>query len=113
MLDVKITGGLVFDGTGASGRSADIGITGDAITEIGDLSSAPAGKIIDARGKCVCPGFIDVHSHSDAYLLIQPDAMSKIFQGVTTEIVGQCGASASPLQGEYKMPSDWRDKKYP
>ncbi len=113
MLDVKITRGLVFDGTGAHGRLADVGIMGDAIIDIGDLSSVPARKTIDAEGKYVCPGFIDVHSHSDAYLLIQPDAVSKIYQGVTTEIVGQCGASASPLQGEYKMPSDWRDKKFP
>lgn len=104
---------MVFDGTGTPGLPVDVGITGDSIADIGDLSAATAKRIIDAGGKCVCPGFVDVHSHSDAYLLIQPDAMSKIFQGVTTEIVGQCGASASPLQGEYKMPSDWRDKKFP
>lgn len=103
----------MFDGTGAPGRSADVGIAGDTIVDIGDFSSVPAHTTIDAEGKCVCPGFIDVHSHSDAYLLIQPDAMSKIFQGVATEIVGQCGASAAPLQGGYKMPSDWRDKKFP
>ncbi|MBT8041779.1 MAG: amidohydrolase family protein, partial [Pontiella sp.] len=60
----------------------------------------------------VCPGFIDAHSHSDAYLLLEPSAASKIYQGITTEICGNCGASAAPLNGDYKMPSDWCDKDY-
>jgi N-acyl-D-amino-acid deacylase len=60
----------------------------------------------------VCPGFIDTHSHSDTYLLIEPGAASKVYQGITTEICGNCGASAAPLNGSYKMPSDWLDKDY-
>ena len=113
MLDLKITGGQVLDGTGRPAFRADVGIEGNRILEIGDLAAAEAKTSVDATDKCVCPGFIDVHSHSDAYLLIEPSAPSKIFQGVTTEVVGNCGASAAPRVGRYPMPSDWRDKKYP
>ena len=96
MLDLKITGGQVLDGTGRPAFCADVGIQGNEIREIGDLSAVEAKRSVDASGRCVCPGFIDVHSHSDAYLLIEPSAPSKIFQGVTTEVVGNCGASAAP-----------------
>ncbi|OQA25332.1 MAG: D-aminoacylase [Verrucomicrobia bacterium ADurb.Bin345] len=113
MLDLKITGGRLFDGTGREPVAADVGVLRDRIEAVGDLSLAEARECVDARGLCVCPGFIDVHSHSDSYILIEPSAASKIFQGITTEIVGNCGASAAPRVGEYRMPSDWRDKKYP
>jgi N-acyl-D-amino-acid deacylase len=113
MFDLKIKGGLVIDGTGRPAFRADVGIRGDGIREIGDLSAAEAIRAVDAAGKYLCPGFIDVHSHSDAYLLIEPSAPSKIFQGVTTEVLGNCGASAAPRVGRYPMPSDWCDKKYP
>lgn len=113
MFDLVITGGRVLDGTGAAAATADVGITRDRITGIGSLAGAESKAVIRADGRCVCPGFIDVHSHSDAYLLIEPTAASKVYQGVTTEVVGNCGASASPLTGVYKLPSDWRDKKYP
>ena len=79
---------------------------------MGDLSAQTAEKTIDAAGMTVCPGFIDAHSHSDTYLLIEPSAASKIYQGITTEICGNCGASAAPLNGSYQMPSDWLDKDY-
>ncbi|NKB23187.1 MAG: amidohydrolase family protein [Kiritimatiellae bacterium] len=113
MLDIKIFGGRVFDGCGSDPLWADIGIQRDRIVEVGDFSKAEAITEIDANGKYVCPGFIDVHSHSDAYLLIEPSAPSKIYQGVTTEVVGNCGASAAPCVGEYKLPSDWREQTYP
>lgn len=113
MLDLKITGGQVLDGTGRPAFRADVGIEGPVVREVGDLSAAEAKTSVDAAGKYICPGFIDAHSHSDAYLLIEPSAPSKIFQGVTTEVLGNCGASASPRVGRYSMPSDWRDKKYP
>jgi N-acyl-D-amino-acid deacylase len=74
---------------------------------MGDLSGFASAQTIDAEGMLVCPGFIDTHSHSDTYLLIEPSAASKLYQGITTEICGNCGASAAPLNGEYKMPSDW------
>lgn len=113
MLNTKIINGQVFDGTGSAPKFTDIGLSGDTIQDVGDLAAAEADTTIDAAGKIVCPGFIDVHSHSDAYLLIEPSAHSKLYQGITTEIVGNCGASAAPLVGEYHMPSDWRDKEYP
>ncbi len=113
MLDIKIVGGQVYDGSGSSPVKTDVGIKGDRIEGLGDLSGVEASATISAEGRSVCPGFIDVHSHSDAYLLIEPSAQSKVHQGVTTEIVGNCGASAAPRVGAYLMPSDWRDKKFP
>lgn len=112
-LDLKITGGRVADGTGAPLRAADVGLIGGEIADVGDLSGAPARRTIDAAGRLVCPGFIDSHSHSDSYLLLEPSAPSKIYQGVTTEVIGNCGASAAPLLGLAKLPSDWEDKTYP
>jgi len=113
MFDIKITGGQVLDGTGRPASVFDVGITGDRIAGTGDLSGASARVTVSAPGKTVCPGFIDAHSHSDTYLLIEPSAPGKIFQGITTEVVGNCGASAAPLTGSYRMPSDWIDKEYP
>jgi len=118
--DLKIINGRVFDGSPSTGSGqagsedarCDIGINGDSIAAIGDLGEATAKETIDATGCIVCPGFIDTHSHSDTYLLIEPSAASKLYQGITTEICGNCGASAAPLNGDYKMPSDWLDKDY-
>ena len=101
MLDIKIEGGRVIDGTGAPARRADVGITGDSITAVGDLSREPAGKTISAAGRAVTPGFIDVHSHSDWRLWANRRAESKIRQGVTTEVVGNCGFSPAPVSDEF------------
>lgn len=106
-LELIIAGGTVFDGSGKHATSCDIGINSGVITKIGDLSSACSEKVVDAAGLTVCPGFIDAHSHSDVYLLIEPSAASKVYQGITTEICGNCGASAAPLNGDYRMPADW------
>ena len=111
-LDIKITNGTLFDGTRNPAKQCDIGIKDGFITNMGDLSGVIAGKIVDATGLTICPGFIDAHSHSDTYLLLEPSAASKIYQGITTEICGNCGASAAPLNGDYKMPADWLDKNY-
>ena len=111
--DIIIRHGAILDGTGGDRRSGDIGINGDRITAIEDLSHADGGTAIDADGCYVCPGFIDVHSHSDAYLLIEPSAPSKVCQGITTEVVGNCGASAAPVVGAFEMSSDWREHEYP
>lgn len=113
MFDLRIINGNLVDGTGAPSARLDIGINGDTIDTIGSLAGAESVCTIDAAGKIVCPGFIDAHSHSDAYILIEPSAASKLFQGITTEVTGNCGASAAPLVGAYQMPSDWRDKQYP
>ncbi len=83
MLDIKIAGGQLIDGTGAPARGGDLGIAGDAIAEIGDLSREPAGRTLSAAGLAVMPGFIDMHSHSDWRLWANPRAESKIRQGVT------------------------------
>ena len=113
MFDIKIINGEVVDGSGAPPAVQDIGVTGDRIVGIGDLSRTESKTVLDAKGKVVCPGFVDAHSHSDAYLLIEPSASSKIYQGITTEVVGNCGASAAPLAGEYRMPAVWREKGIP
>ena len=102
MLDVKIVGGQVIDGTGAPARRADVGLTGDRITSVGDLAAEPAGRTIDAAGRVVTPGFIDMHSHSDWRLWGNRRAESKIRQGVTTEVVGNCGFSPAPVSDEYR-----------
>ena len=95
--DVLIRGGLVVDGTGDAGYTADIGIAGDRVTAIGDLSAAQAADDIDAAGKVVAPGFIDIHTHSDFAHFVDPRAESQIRQGVTTEAIGQCGMSLGPV----------------
>jgi len=111
--DVLLKGGTVIDGTGAPSRVADVGIQRDRITAIGDLAAAKADRCIDATGMVVAPGFIDAHAHSDAYLLLEPDAPSKLAQGITTEINGQCGGSAVPRLGRARLSSDWASHLYP
>jgi N-acyl-D-amino-acid deacylase len=96
--NVLITGGTIIDGTGAAGVHADLGIRGDRIAAMGDLTRAQAGRRIDAQNKIVCPGFVDAHSHSDLSLLSDGRALSKVHQGVTTEIVGNCGLGIAPLE---------------
>ncbi len=97
MFDLAIRGGRVVDGTGADAFHADIGVAGDRISAIGDLSRAGARESLDAAGSVVAPGFIDIHSHSDFTLLIDPRAHSQIYQGVTTELVGNCGHGCAPV----------------
>lgn len=96
--DLVIRGGEVFDGSGAPARRADVGIRGDSIAEIGDLAAANATRTVDARGLVVAPGFIDMHSHSDYTLLVDGRALSKVTQGVTTELLGEAD-SAAPAAG--------------
>ncbi len=113
MLDLKIINGTLIDGSGSDAHRADVGIVGGSISAIDDLSQAEARETIDATGAIVCPGFIDTHTHSDTYLLIEPTAPSKIYQGITTEVCGNCGASAAPVTSFEHLPSDWADKSYP
>jgi N-acyl-D-aspartate/D-glutamate deacylase len=97
MLDTVIVGGTLIDGTGAPARPMDIGVNGGRIVSLGQLDAAEAHMRIDATGAIVCPGFIDAHSHSDLALLADPTASAKTGQGVTTEIVGNCGWGAAPV----------------
>ncbi len=95
--DVIIKGGEVIDGSGKARVRADVGLRGDTIAAVGDLSEDTASKIIDAKGKVVTPGFIDMHSHSDLTILMYPCGESSVSQGVTTSVGGQCSFSAAPL----------------
>lgn len=108
--DVLIRGGRVVDGTGNPWINADVGIRGDRIVVVGKLSDAMAKTVIDAKGKIVAPGFIDMHSHSDLLLLEDGNAPSKVRQGVTTEVLGE-GNSAGPSKtGRFKRLSDYFDE---
>ena len=119
-LDVLIRGGTVFDGRGAPPRIADVGIAGDRLCLGDSLDGRPAKRTIDAAGKFVTPGFIDIHGHSDLSSLIVPDAASRLTAGVTTEIMGNCGNSAFPLgeamwirrqeqHANHRLEITWRD----
>lgn len=96
-----IRGGRIVDGTGAPWFLGDVEIAGDRIARVGrHLDVAPGARVIDADGRVVAPGFIDIHSHSDDTILVNPHAESKVRQGVTSEVVGNCGYSLAPLEGE-------------
>lgn len=120
MLDVLIRNGSVVDGAGSPAYPADVAIEGDRIVHMGHLHGAQAARVLDATGKVVCPGFVDTHSHSDRTILAVPTAQSTIRQGITTEIVGNCGSSIAPLTDDtrprteqalralgYRGPVDW------
>ena len=97
MVDLLFANGTVIDGTGSAGYHASVAVTGDTIQIItGDPSAVDAGRTIDAGGYVICPGFIDMHSHSDLKLLTDPDHQAKIRQGVTTEALGMDGLSYAP-----------------
>ena len=124
MLDLLVKNGLVVDGTGSPGFYAAVGVEGETVRIIrGDLSSVQATKTIDAAGRVVCPGFIDLHAHTGLTILGEPEHQPKVRQGVTTELVGIDGISHAPfksqeelhryiwldagLNGYPPMPADW------
>src|ERR1700758_3423770 len=92
----------VVDGTGAPWYKADVGIIGDRIAAVGKISEASALEQIDANGSYVSPGFIDSHTHDDVALLDDPQHAAKLLQGVTTVVVGNCGFSNYPSDGNEK-----------
>ena len=104
MFDLVIKNGLVIDGTGRPGFRADLGIAGDRIARVGELDS-PGRRILDAEGCAVAPGFIDIHSHTDELVFANPTCESKLTQGVTTELSGNCGDSAAPRGGRQNLES--------
>ncbi|MFQ6075056.1 MAG: amidohydrolase family protein [Candidatus Bathyarchaeia archaeon] len=99
-MEIIIRNGGVVDGTGNPWFKADVGIEGGRIEKIGDLRGVKADEVIDARGLIVCPGFIDMHSHSDLALLKDPLSEQKVRQGITTELLGQDGFSVAPVRAE-------------
>ena len=96
-LDTLIKNGTIIDGTGRLRYDGDVGIRGGKIEAIGSLGDAEAGRTVDAEGLVVAPGFIDMHSHSDMSLFDDPGGESKVHQGVTTEVTGNCSYSPFPL----------------
>ena len=93
---LAIRNGTVYDGTGAEGRVADVLVDGGRIAAVGSFDAD--AEEIDATGLAVTPGFVDIHSHSDYTLLVDPRAVSAIHQGVTTEVVGNCGFGCFPIR---------------
>ena len=119
--DILIKNGLIIDGSGAQSLKNDIGIIGNKIVAIDDLKNSTADVIIDAENLVVSPGFIDIHTHTDIGLFVNSNAESKIHQGVTTEVSGNCGDSPFPLNDvdfleldtntfdKYGIHIDWRN----
>ena len=116
--DLVVTNGHIIDGTGSPWYSGDIGLREGRVAAIGNLSAAPRKRTIDAAGKVVAPGFIDMLGQSDLTILVDPRLPSKIYQGITTEITGE-GGTAAPLNDaiiqsdrsgyeHYKITPDWR-----
>ena len=107
-----IQNGTIIDGTQRAAFKGDVILERGKIAAVVKAEEAPktysnAECILDVTGLLVTPGFIDAHTHSDAYLMIEPDAPSKLAQGITTGINGQCGGSAAPRFGEARLSSDW------
>ncbi|MFH1851225.1 MAG: D-aminoacylase [Candidatus Neomarinimicrobiota bacterium] len=110
--EIIIRNGSLLDGLGKPAVRADLGISAGKISSIGDLSAATADRVIDAAGYMVAPGFIDIHTHTDLEILANPRGESKIRQGITTEIAGNCGASPFPIAPEeqHERAAEWAEE---
>ena len=102
MLNIKIINGTIIDGTGKKAYPADVGIGDDRIAVIGELKDIESQIVIDATGKIVAPGFIDMHTHSDISMLLDDTADSMLRNGVTTNLCGNCGEGITPISAEYR-----------
>lgn len=105
MFDLILHGGSVIDGSGAPARRADVGIRDNKIAAVGSLTDAQAARRIDVSQRVVTPGLIDVHNHSDGWLLKLPHLLAKTSQGFTTEVIASDGISYAPLTPE--LAADW------
>ncbi len=102
--DIVITGGTVVDGTGAPARRADVAIDGDRVVAVGSVDPAGARRRIDAEGRLVTPGFVDIHSHLDAQIGWDPLMTSSCWHGVTSVVLGNCGMTFAPVRpGQAEM----------
>ena len=97
MFDLLIQNGEIIDGTGAARFRGDVGIRAGRIAAVGEVADAEAKEAIDAAGLAVCPGFIDVHNHSDGWMLKEPLQPSKTLQGFTTEVLALDGIGYAPV----------------
>src|SRR5512132_3438980 len=98
MLDLLIRGGFVIDGTGNPGFFGDVAVENERVRILrGDTGGIEARRRIDATGRVVCPGFIDMHAHSGLVILVEPRHEPKVRQGVTTEVIGIDGCSYAPF----------------
>ena len=110
--DIIIKGGTVYDGTGGTPRRADVGIKGDRIAAIGNLSRATAPTIVDAQGLAVAPGFINMLAHSESSWIVDPRSLSELKQGVTTQIFGELSMGPLSDQMKRRMQEQQGDVKY-
>lgn len=101
MFDILIRGANIIDGSGADGFIGDVAVSGGKIAAVGGLGAAPALRRIDAAGRCLTPGFIDIHRHADAALFRPGWGRAELAQGLTTIINGNCGLSLAPIRGDF------------
>jgi len=94
--DVLFTDALIVDGTGSPPFMGDVAVAEGRVVAIGRLGKVRSTRVIHVDGRMLCPGFVDMHSHSDIQLLVSPLAEAKVMQGVTTEVIGQDGLSFAP-----------------
>src|SRR5437879_11861927 len=97
-----IGGGRGVDGTGSPWRLEDVGIRNGKIAKLGRVGRVESANSINASGKYVAPGFIDIHTHSDIGILVEPTAECAVRQGVTTHVIGNCGDSPAPIRERYR-----------
>ena len=112
MTDLVIRGGEVIDGTGAPRCAADVAVRDGRIAEIGEVGSGSGARTIDARGRIVSPGFIDIHSHSDESVFVNSALESTVHQGVTCVVAGNCGGASAPVIGLAAEELDRDIKRY-
>jgi len=98
VFDILLLDGQLVDGSGSAARRGGVGLKDGRVAALGDLGKAEAGQRIDCAGRVVAPGFIDLHAHSELTLLVNPAGESKLHQGVTTELNGQCGLAPFPVR---------------